>query len=190
MTPIRSINYATWAIWGSVTFVAVLNAGWVRISTIEAGGAFPMTLEFFVMPDGFFVAAKCLTIDEGAAIRYLTEMFMVPANMVLIGLALAIPFTGLRTTTAAITLVTVLFTFESSGHWRLHCPITVDYYRLWDLSHLEGLTLFDVISLVPRILYLTLILCTPVNWAPIGLWARQVHGTRGDTSLAHQLRQT
>ena len=166
----------------------MLNAGWLRISTIEAGGAFPMTLEFFVMPDGFFTAAKCLIIDEGAAIRYLTEMFMVPANMVLIGLALAIPFAGLRTTTAAVTLITVLFTFESSGHYRLHCPVTVDYYRSV-LSHLEGLTSFDIISLVPRILYLALFLVTPVNWAPIGLWARQVRGNRGNESLTPQPRR-
>ena len=177
MTPIRSINYVTWAIWGAVMLVSVHHAGWVRVFYIEGGAGIPLTVEFFVLPDGFFAAAKCLTVDEGSAVRYLTEMFMVPSNMALIGLAIAVPRFGLRTATAALSLITVGFTFEFSGYHRLHCPLPAGYFNE-DISHLVGITLYDLISLVPRILYVLLFFVTPVKWSPVGHWTRPAPWTR------------
>ena len=181
MTPIRSINYATWAIWGIVTVIALFNAGWVRISTIEAGGAFPMTLEFFVIPDSCYVAEL---VSLG---RHYTEMFMVPANLILIGFAIAIPWARLRTATAAYTIMTIAFTFMFDEYPRILCypPVAANYNILsfGDLSHLEGMTPFDVISLIPRFLYLALFLVTPVKWAPVGAWIRNVPKGRVNATL-------
>lgn len=173
MTPVRAINYATWAIWASVTLVAVLNAGWVRISTIEAGGAFPMTLEFFVLPDYCFMNSDWLP----SLTRHYVEIFMVPASLVLIGFALAVPWSRLRTATAAYTLLSVALTLVFAVEPRVICsvPIVKSHiisYPHIDVSHLVGITLFDVISLVPRVLYLALFLVTPVQWAPVGAWMR------------------
>ena len=181
MTPIRAINYATWAIWSAATFVALLNAGWVRVSTIEAGGAFPMTLEFFVIPE------TCYWAELVSLGRQCTEMFMVPANLILIGLAIAIPWARLRTATAAYTIMTIAFTFMFDEYPRIVCqPLIVTNFNIHgygDLSHLEGMTLFDVISLAPRFLYLALFLVTPVKWAPVGAWIRNVPNRRVDATL-------
>ena len=125
MTPIRAINYATWAIWGAVTLIAALNAGWVQVSTIEAGGAFPVELEFFAILD-----TRCIYSDlGGSAARHHIEFFMVPVNLVLIGLAIAFPWSRLRTATAAYTLMTVAFTLMFVDEPRLVCaaPIVANH---------------------------------------------------------------
>ena len=168
MTPIRAINYATWAIWAPVTLVAILNAGWVRISTIEAGGAFPMTLEFFVMRD------SCYMAELYSFGRHYTEIIMVPTNLILIGFAIAIPWGRLRIATAAFTLMTIAFTLLFAEYARILCPPLVvanhDIHDIPGAAELEGITLFDVISLVPRLLYIALFVVTPVKWAPVRTW--------------------
>ena len=171
MTPIKAINYVTWAIWGAVTAIALLNAGWVRVSTIEAGGAFPMTLEFFVIPDCYYLSG----VGEW---RNFLEMYMLPTNLILIGFAIAVHWSRLRTATAALSLLTIFLTFAFAGEPRMVCiprpgwAINLNILSYGDLSHLEGITVFDIISLVPRILFLALFFVTPVKWAPVGQWTR------------------
>ena len=182
MTPIRAINYATWAIWAAVTLIAVLNAGWVRITTIEAGGAFPMTVEFFAIPD-------CYWRSYLGEWRNFLEMYMLPTNLILIGFAIAVRWSRLRTATAALTLLTIYLTFAFAGQPRIYCippvdlPAYLNIHGPQDISHLVGITLFDVVSLVPRVLFLALFFVTPVKWAPVGRWTRQAHATRVGTPL-------
>lgn len=185
MTPIRSINYATWAIWASVTLVAVLNAGWVRVISIEGGGAFPLTLDFFVISN-----THCIFSDmTGSLVRHTAEFSMVPANLIVIGVAMAFPRSRFGTAAAAYTLITVALTLMFVGEPRLVCstPVVANHnihgYSGSYLSSLEGITLFDVISLVPRFLYLALFLVTPVQWAPVGAWMRDGSNRRVNATL-------
>ena len=177
MTPIRSINYATWAIWGTVTAIALLNAGWVRIFTIEAGGAFPMTVEFFAIPD-------CYNWSDVGEWRNFLEMYMLPTNLILIGFAIAVRWSRLRTATAALSLLTIFLTLAFAGEPRIVCipradlAANLNIVSYGDLSHLEGITAFDVISLVPRLMFLALFFVTPVKWAPVGRWTRHTPGNQ------------
>ncbi len=186
MTPIRAINYATWAIWSAVTAIALLNAGWVRITTIEAGGAFPMTVEFFAIPDCYWRSYLGSHLGEW---RNFLEMYMLPTNLILIGFAIAVRWSRLRTATAALSLLTIYLTFAFASEPRIYCippvdlPAYLNIHGPSDISHLVGITLFDVVSLVPRVLFLALFLVTPVKWEPVGSWIRNVLNRRVRATL-------
>ena len=170
MTPSRSVNYAVWAIWGAVTLFALHHSGWVQVFYVEGGTGIPLAFEFFTGCYGEEVLPRRADVP-----RVKIEMLMVPTNLVLIGLALALPWTRLRASVAAYTLFTIFVTAWFASEPRAACwaheiaNFDIHSYRL---SHLEGFTLFEIISLVPRSLFLVLFFATPVKWSPVGHWTR------------------
>ena len=170
MTPIRAINYATWAVWAAVTLIALYHSGWVQVFYVEGGAGVPLSFEFFTGCYGNEGWPRRADLP-----RVNIEMLMVPTNLVLIGIAMALRWTRLRASVTAYTLFTIFVTLWFASEPRAACwaheaaNFNIHNYRL---SHIGGITFFDVVSLVPRILYVSLFFLTPVKWAPVGHWTR------------------
>lgn len=174
MTPYRTVNYATWAIWGAVTLYALHHTGWVRAYYIEGGEGIPLAFEFF---EGCYGGNRYFRLLVPP--RLSLEMLMVPANLVLIGLAMAVPLSRLRASVAAYTLFTVFLTIWLSGEPRIYCWFEEIANRpIHSYKYREGITTFDMISLVARFLYLALFFSAPLKWTRSIRWSRNAPATR------------